>query len=188
MKKILVISIWMCIWSAIPLALNAGQTSNNAGADLVEIIVSCRGVDQKVQLSRNGEGSIGYMVMCEDGSTEWLSPEAFARNTYEGAAGVARSRMHRLFNITSSAGLPWVVLGLVGQLLYTARMAVQWIVSERRKRSVIPPAFWWLSLAAASALTVYFIWRRDVVGILGNCMGAFIYIRNLYFISRSKSP
>jgi lipid-A-disaccharide synthase-like uncharacterized protein len=188
MKTILFIAIWMFLWSALPAALEAVESLTGPEDAVIEVLVSCRGVDQKVQLARDGDGSLAFMVLRQDGSAEWLSPEAFARHTYEGAAGMGAPRMHRLFNITSSAGLPWVVLGLLGQLLYTARMAVQWIVSERRKRSVIPPAFWWLSLAAASALTVYFIWRRDIVGILGNCMGAFIYIRNLYFIARSKLP
>jgi lipid-A-disaccharide synthase-like uncharacterized protein len=163
--------------------VHAGQSSTEEEMDTIEIIVSCRGRDQKFQLARNGDGSFGYRIVREDGSTEWLSPEAFARITYEDN-GSPGPLTHRLFNISSAAGLPWVVLGLLGQLLYTARMTVQWIASERRKKSVVPPAFWWLSLAAAGALTAYFSWRRDIVGILGNCIGGFVYVRNLCFISR----
>jgi lipid-A-disaccharide synthase-like uncharacterized protein len=46
-------------------------------------------------------------------------------------------------------------------------------------------AFWWMSLVGASMLLVYFIWRRDIVGILGQATGWFIYIRNLVLIHKS---
>ncbi len=75
-----------------------------------------------------------------------------------------------------------VGLGFLGQMLFTARMLVQWLASEKSKRSVVPPAFWWLSLIGASMLIAYFIWRKDVVGVLGQGFGWIIYIRNLALI------
>ena len=61
---------------------------------------------------------------------------------------------------------------------------MQWLASEREKKSVVPPAFWWMSLIGASMLLLYFMWRRDMVGILGQSFGWFIYVRNLKMIYR----
>ncbi|MBI1372029.1 MAG: hypothetical protein GC159_04620 [Phycisphaera sp.] len=78
----------------------------------------------------------------------------------------------------------WVGIGLLGQVLFTGRMIVQWLASERSKKSVVPVSFWWMSLGGATMLITYFIWRRDVIGVFGQATGWFIYIRNLYFIYR----
>lgn len=76
----------------------------------------------------------------------------------------------------------WVMIGLTGQLLFTARFLVQWVASEREKRSVIPVAFWYFSTAGGLVLLSYALWRRDPVFILGQSMGLFIYLRNLWLI------
>jgi lipid-A-disaccharide synthase-like uncharacterized protein len=80
----------------------------------------------------------------------------------------------------------WVAIGFLGQALFTARFAVQWVVSERKRDSVVPPAFWWLSLAGGSVLLAYVIHRRDPVLIVGQVMGVFIYIRNLMLVAKGK--
>ncbi|MEL7237889.1 MAG: lipid-A-disaccharide synthase N-terminal domain-containing protein [Planctomycetota bacterium] len=83
----------------------------------------------------------------------------------------------------------WISVGLLGQVLFTGRMLVQWIVSEKAKRSTVPPVFWWMSLIGASMLLSYFIWRRDIVGVLGQAAGWGIYLRNLWMIYRpSREP
>jgi lipid-A-disaccharide synthase-like uncharacterized protein len=82
--------------------------------------------------------------------------------------------------------LAWVLTGLGGQLLFMMRFLVQWIVSERAKRSVIPVAFWWLSIGGAAVLLAYAIWRRDPVFILGQSMGFLIYARNLWLIHAGR--
>ncbi|MEO1236901.1 MAG: lipid-A-disaccharide synthase N-terminal domain-containing protein [Planctomycetota bacterium] len=87
-----------------------------------------------------------------------------------------------MLNITTAAGVAWVALGLLGQVLFTARMLVQWLASERQQRSVVPPVFWWLSLVGATMLLVYFVWRKDIVGVLGQSTGWAIYARNLALI------
>jgi lipid-A-disaccharide synthase-like uncharacterized protein len=66
-------------------------------------------------------------------------------------------------------------------------MLIQWFASEKSGRSVIPVAFWWMSLIGATMLLVYFIWRRDIVGILGQATGWGIYVRNLVLIRRSRA-
>ena len=80
----------------------------------------------------------------------------------------------------------WLTIGFAGQALFSARFLVQWIASERQKRSVIPIAFWYFSLAGAVVLLSYAIYRRDPVFIVGQAGGSFIYLRNLYFVYRER--
>ncbi len=82
----------------------------------------------------------------------------------------------------------WVAVGFLGQALFSARFLIQWIASERRRRSVIPVAFWYFSLGGGLVLLAYATWRRDPVFILGQATGAFIYARNLLFIRRERRP
>lgn len=81
---------------------------------------------------------------------------------------------------------PWVIVGLCGQVLFSLRFLVQWIVSEKRKESVIPIAFWYLSLGGSLILLAYALYRQDLVFVLGQSTGSFIYIRNLMLIYRRK--
>lgn len=80
----------------------------------------------------------------------------------------------------------WIALGLVAQILFTARFAVQWIASERANRMVIPLAFWFFSIGGGVLLLVYAVHRRDPVFILGQGFGVFVYARNLYFELRDR--
>ena len=80
----------------------------------------------------------------------------------------------------------WIVVGFAGQALFSARFLLQWIVSERRKESVVPVGFWYLSLGGSLVLLSYAVYRRDPVFILGQSMGSFIYIRNLVLIFRKR--
>jgi lipid-A-disaccharide synthase-like uncharacterized protein len=87
-----------------------------------------------------------------------------------------------VLDITSWTGLFWVTFGLIGQCLFAARMLVQWIASEKARASVIPVEFWWLSLVGSTMIVIYFVWRVELVGILGQATGWFVYVRNLWFI------
>jgi len=80
----------------------------------------------------------------------------------------------------------WVSLGLLGQLCFFLRFFIQWIASEKKKKSTIPIAFWFFSIAGGVILLIYSIYRKDPVFILGQSMGILIYFRNLYFIYRKK--
>ena len=80
----------------------------------------------------------------------------------------------------------WLALGFTAPLLFTARFLIQWIASERTGRSVIPVAFWFLSLSGGSLLLIYAMWRKDPVFIFGQCAGVFIYSRNLYLIYQER--
>lgn len=76
----------------------------------------------------------------------------------------------------------WVAIGLAGQGAFAMRLLLQWIQSERHKRSVVPVAFWYWSLGGGLTLLAYAIYRRDPVFILGQLFGVGIYLRNLYLI------
>lgn len=90
----------------------------------------------------------------------------------------------RLLNVSGAGGIVWVGIGLLGQVLFAGRMIVQWLRSEKEKRSVVPVVFWWLSLGGATLLLLYFLWRRDVIGVLGQSIGWLIYVRNLWLIHK----
>jgi lipid-A-disaccharide synthase-like uncharacterized protein len=79
-------------------------------------------------------------------------------------------------------GIIWLVFGFAGQALFSMRFIVQWWSSERQKRSIIPVAFWYFSLAGGATLLGYAIYRQDPVFIVGQAGGLVIYSRNLYFI------
>ncbi len=81
----------------------------------------------------------------------------------------------------------WLAFGLAGQALFSMRFIVQWIASERQRKSVIPAAFWYLSIAGGLTLLVYAIHRRDPVFILGQATGLFVYLRNVHFVRRQQA-
>ncbi|VAV83255.1 Lipid-A-disaccharide synthase [hydrothermal vent metagenome] len=80
----------------------------------------------------------------------------------------------------------WLAIGFAGQLLFASRFIVQWLASEKAKKSVIPLAFWFLSIGGGLTLLAYAIWRRDPVFIMGQSLGVFIYTRNLMLIRKDK--
>ena len=84
------------------------------------------------------------------------------------------------FNVSDTT--LWMIIGFGGQGLFSARFIVQWLASERVKRSVIPVAFWDLSLAGGLTLLAYAIHREDPVIIAGQSAGVFVYLRNLYLV------
>ncbi len=80
----------------------------------------------------------------------------------------------------------WLAVGFFGQALFSARFLVQWLRSEKLKRSVVPKAFWYFSVAGGATLLAYAIHRRDPVFIVGQGAGLFIYARNLQFLWREQ--
>lgn len=91
-----------------------------------------------------------------------------------------------LFDVGSTAELIWIGIGLAGQLMFTMRMLVQWIVSERQRKSVVPIAFWYFSLLGGLILLSYAIYRKDPVFILGQAFGVVVYVRNLWLLQVEK--
>ncbi len=78
----------------------------------------------------------------------------------------------------------WLIVGFIGQALFSVRFLVQWIASERQKQSVVPVMFWYFSILGGSTLLMYSIHKEDPVFILGQACGLLIYSRNLYFVVR----
>src|SRR3981189_1773625 len=87
--------------------------------------------------------------------------------------------LHAVF-VTKFDG--WVILGFVAQGFFTMRFVVQWIASERARKSVIPVAFWFFSIGGGALLLVYALCPKHPAFIGGQALGLVVYIRNLYFI------
>jgi lipid-A-disaccharide synthase-like uncharacterized protein len=88
--------------------------------------------------------------------------------------------------ILSKVADPWFALGIVGQLMFSGRFLVQWLVSEKQSKSVVPIAFWYFSIGGGICLFVYGIKQAEPIIILGQSIGLLIYARNLYFIRRER--
>jgi lipid-A-disaccharide synthase-like uncharacterized protein len=83
--------------------------------------------------------------------------------------------------------LDWgILIGYVAQALFAMRFFVQWVASERAGRSVIPTSFWFFSIGGGFLLLGYAIYRKDPVFIVGQAFGVFVYLRNLYFVTRDR--
>src|SRR6478752_926761 len=84
---------------------------------------------------------------------------------------------------------PWKIVGLSGSLVFGLRFVIQWIASERAKKSVIPFGFWECSALGSLLMLSYFaIYQRDSVGVLSTAMPLPIYLRNLYFRYTHQAP
>ncbi len=83
---------------------------------------------------------------------------------------------------------PFIIytIGFVAQILFSGRLLVQWIQSEKSKRVVTPSLFWKLSLIASFLLFVYGYLRDDFAIMLGQALTYYIYIRNLHLQGQWK--
>lgn len=84
----------------------------------------------------------------------------------------------------NSADLAWFVTGLVGEFVFLMRFVVQWIASERKKRTVVPVVFWHLSLAGTFMVLAYAVHQMDPVFMLAYSLNMVIYVRNLSIARR----
>ena len=90
-------------------------------------------------------------------------------------------------NATLSSWNLWMWVGLAGQASFSARFLVQWVMSEKKGRSVMPIPFWYLSLLGGLILTAYAIHIKDPVFVLGQSFGLIVYVRNLMLLNRGRS-
>ena len=79
-----------------------------------------------------------------------------------------------------------LIVGFVGQGLFSARFLIQWVVSEKKRESVIPLPFWYFSLLGGITLFIYAFSKKDLVIMVGQGTGILIYTRNLYLIHRKR--
>lgn len=81
----------------------------------------------------------------------------------------------------------WWVIGFGGQIVFASRFWVQWVASERARRSIVPISFWWLSIVGGLLSLAYAVYRLDPVFIVGQVSGTMIYARNLALIRRTSA-
>lgn len=188
----MVVLFGLAVWIVLSPSRPASMPTVRDGAQLLEVRVGkSRGLLEVVEQTDAAPKTRDFRLLWRDGTASAIFDEReLARRFGENAlARVVEGAAHpvlRLFSITSWGGLIWVALGFLGQALFFARMALQWIVSEREKRSIVPRSFWILSLGGGVLLFTYFLWRRDIVGILGQTTGIVIYARNLRLISKER--
>jgi lipid-A-disaccharide synthase-like uncharacterized protein len=92
----------------------------------------------------------------------------------------------KLFGIVVN---PWKIIGLSGSIIFGLRFFIQWIASEKARKSVIPVGFWECSALGSFLLLSYFaIYRHDSVGVLQSVLPLPIYLRNLYFRYTHRTP
>lgn len=146
---------------------------------------SQKGVLERVTLS-SGEHSYRFLFRNGSASREMnehelseVLPPSVAQSIVRDIVRGNEHWVFRLLNITSWPGVAWVALGFLGQFAFTGRMLLQWLVSEKRKESVVTVGFWWMSLIGGAILFTYFVWRQDIVGVLGQSTGVIIYARNI---------
>jgi lipid-A-disaccharide synthase-like uncharacterized protein len=75
----------------------------------------------------------------------------------------------------------WIIysIGFLAQILFSSRLIIQWITSEKQRKVITPKTFWTLSLIASFLLFIYGYLRLDFAIMLGQSLTYFIYIRNL---------
>ncbi|MGL5056214.1 MAG: lipid-A-disaccharide synthase N-terminal domain-containing protein [Fusobacteriaceae bacterium] len=80
----------------------------------------------------------------------------------------------------------YLIIGFIGQALFSMRFIVQWIASEKAKKSIMPFSFWIFSLFGSLFLLIYALYKKDPVFILGQAPNVFIYSRNIYLIKKNR--
>ena len=81
----------------------------------------------------------------------------------------------------------WVLFGFFGQFVFAMRFIIQWIVSEKKKESIVPVSFWYLSICGGVILLIYAIYKNDPVFMLGQATGLIVYARNLMLITKKRT-
>lgn len=79
----------------------------------------------------------------------------------------------------------WLLVGLLGQVMFAGRWFIQWIASERVRQAIVPETFWYFSLIGGIMVLAYGLYKREPVIIIGQ-FGVFIYARNIYFLWQDK--
>lgn len=87
----------------------------------------------------------------------------------------------------SNSPMLWLAIGMAGQVMFSMRFLIQWLASEKAKKSVMPNAFWYFSIGGGLALFIYALHLQDPVFILGQGVGLVVYLRNLHFIRNVRA-
>ncbi len=178
MAALLLLGVWI-VWSP------SIRYSTRPDATLSRFTIA--GAKGEVETVIGPDGRATFRLLFRDGSVvpaEGVLTAEEMERLY--GAGVVRSVLNdagsplfRALNVTNWGGVVWVGVGFLGQMAFASRWLVQWVASERRRSSVMPATFWWLSLFSGVVLFSYFAWRQDVVGVIGQTTGVVIYARNI---------
>tara|TARA_R110000744_G_scaffold119261_4_gene222554 strand:- start:212 stop:814 length:603 start_codon:yes stop_codon:yes gene_type:complete len=180
----MVVLVFLGMWLVLQPALARSETDLTISVGAIEIMLD---------RSESSDGTLQYTVISparlqSDRLYDPNELDAFiAKQVDEWNARPAFER-HLLgfFNITTWGTFGWVMIGLVGQAAFFGRMFVQWIISERTQVSTVPEIFWWFSFFGGVCLFTYFVWRVDIVGVMGQSTGIVIYARNLRLLHKEK--
>jgi len=93
--------------------------------------------------------------------------------------------INQLFN-NEDIPLWLLLLGIFSQLIFTLRFVYQWLYSEKTKTSQLPVGFWRMSVAGASLILTYAIFREDPVLFIGHIAGLIIYVRNIFIWKKQR--
>lgn len=80
----------------------------------------------------------------------------------------------------------WETTAFVGEAIFGGRFILQWIVSEYRKQSYVPVAFWYMSIVGSIILLAYFVHKASLALIIAFAVQILIYVRNLVLIRKRK--
>ncbi|MHC4870543.1 MAG: lipid-A-disaccharide synthase N-terminal domain-containing protein [Planctomycetota bacterium] len=81
----------------------------------------------------------------------------------------------------------WTIIGFSGSALYFSRLLVQWFLSEKAGKPVIPAVYWYMSVGGALILTIYSFARKDPVILLNYIVPLAIYIRQIVLHQRAEN-
>ncbi|MCK5862652.1 MAG: lipid-A-disaccharide synthase N-terminal domain-containing protein [Candidatus Hydrogenedentes bacterium] len=81
----------------------------------------------------------------------------------------------------------WLAVGVFGQGLFALRFLIQWAVTELHKKSIIPAAFWYISVVACLLMMLSHIQREEWLYVIGLFLTLFIYLRNIYLVHYPRS-
>lgn len=180
MVSLLGVGAWLVVRDGEPLPLRAGAEKAELRAGTRRGVIERLPGDDSFRIVFAGDAAPPAVL--DRAEVE----RAFGKDTIDELFHQSPNVLFELFNITSWASFAWVVLGLLGQIAFFLRMLAQWIASERKRESVVPELFWWLSLFGGIALFSYFVWRRDLVGVIGQTTGVVVYARNLRLIQKQR--
>ncbi len=180
----MVVLILLGMWLVLQPALARGQADLDIKIGAMEIMLQRDQVD----------GVAGYRITAPASMAEHTGfipatqLDEFVRVQIDAwnARPVLTRHLLGFFNITGWGTFWWITIGLVGQAAFFGRMFVQWIISERSQISTVPEIFWWFSFIGGVCLFIYFVWRKDIVGVTGQSTGVVIYARNLRLIHKEK--
>lgn len=186
MAALLVLGIWVVWGPSVPHSLR--QHAQISKFSLPGLRGELEAVPPASPTTGTDPGYTFRLLYRDGAASEIISREQFVgffgQGAYDTVTKAVGNTTFRALNITSWGGLAWVTVGLLGQGAFFGRMLIQWLVSEKSKKSVIPESFWWLSLFGGVTLFAYFAWRQDIVGVLGQTTGVVIYARNIRLIHK----